>query len=283
MENNKENNVLKIIEWNIHRRRPEEEIKKIVDKISGEGDDSVKEADVIILTEASPHNSETIIKELKNKNEEKYFTADISNDGNYNNIVIVVSSDKIAAAEFEEFNESYLASQGLLDDEIRVPDYEKTSHPDRLLVRLKLKNGRNISILGIRMGTLTDGDIEILEKQFKALKWEIKESDPDIIIGDFNWKDAIARLGFNLNEIDSKGKYSLWPEEDNIDEISCICAGNPTAPDRVMWKKNNVFSKVSHSYLCGIKHKNGETLNLDEIKKKYLPSDHDILIVEVSL
>ena len=288
-----ENNVLKIIEWNIEKRNNKKDIDNIVDNIV----DKIYEqkADVIVLTEATSTNSGPIIEKLNEITGNKFFACAISNGGNFNNIVIAISSDKIACAGFEDFYTYNKPKKAIY--------CEENNHPDRLLVRLKLKNGRNITILGIRMGI--GGSKRDQIEQVIALEWEIENSEPDIIIGDFNWSTAIQNRylhsnlneekfesvfinGLKPNEGEGNSEYNMWPAYDNDlkkrksneKEISHIGSKSYTGPDRVIWKEESLH--LEHRYLHGKKQKKDETINLKEFEENW-PSDHDILIVKVSL
>lgn len=271
--------LLKIIEWNMASVSMDRETK--VDEIVNE---IIKQdADVVVLTEVT-FAYRMISNKLINREDSKYFMVGSSNAGNANNIVIAISNNRIDRVIFDDFY-AYQTGKNIKTELV----CERNNHPDRVLVHLKLKNGKRIKLIGLRMQVSgLSHDDKCL--QFEALKWEIENAIPDIVIGDFNWHSTIYKTNKEdeFNDIflarcqkakrgrrsSWKNKYNIWPDgiEDSVSFISKdgTKKGNP---DRVMWRENIRVNR--HEYYNKI------TVE-DSFPEGWL-SDHDILIFEVEI
>ncbi len=265
---------LKVIEWNVASvdLKRKDKVDAIINEIINQN------ADVVVLTEVT-FAYRIIADKLLNNEKSNYFAIGTNNAGNPNNIVIAVSSDKIAKVIFDDL---YAYKTGKNLEEERV--CEQHNHPDRLLAHLILKNGPCVKLMGIRMqvsGLSNDDKC----KQLEAFQWEIKNTAPDIIIGDFNWISAIQRVNkedeFNNLYLCKKergplssweNRYNLWPDG-KTDLISYKKKKICTAPDRVMWKDS--FQNVEHKYY--------NNLSREERFPSEWKSDHDILILDIEV
>ncbi len=257
-----------IVEWNLNERKvnsvpDKEKIKQIVEQL-----EELK-ADMVVLTEVK--STYRIIMEALS---ERYFAMGSNNGGNANNIVIGVSSEKIDRVLFEDYY-IYPTRKNFPGREC-----EKRIHPDRLLAKIKLKDSdRWLSILGIRMQIANTSYFD-KKDQVEALKWELENAKPDLVIGDFNWYTAIQSDGFDdgfKNYIKEK-KYTMFPSQDD-GSFSFIYTDKAkkkhyTSPDRVLYKNY----KCDPQYGCNTR-KTGEEF---EFLPNW-PSDHDILKVTVTI
>lgn len=248
---------LTIVEWNLKSVRDKERINQIVGKLKK------LKADMVVLTEVT--SSYRIIMEALS---EQYFAMGSNNGGNANNIVIGVSSKKIDRVLFEDYY--------IYPTEKTCPgrECEKRIHPDRLLAKIKLKDSeRWLSILGIRMQFLKGFD---KKDQVEALKWELENAKPDLVIGDFNWYTLIHIDGFedDFKNYIEKNKYTMFPSKDDgpfskiyTDKKHC------TSPDRVLYK----------NYKCDCQYGGNIRKTEEGFEFRNWPSDHDILKVTVTI
>ena len=188
MENNKQGCPLRIVEWNIQQKKDiltsnnEPNLYEIIKN---------KEPDIVVLTEcgSSFENIENIIKtinkEEKSSNWEIFFSKE--NNFNYIAILVNVNNEKIETVERSNFQEDFCENNG-----------RAKIHPDRIAVKITLKNNTDITVLGVRLltgwGQVAPKNIyeKLLSPYAKRILQnaqfinDIEFIEPDIIIGDFN-------------------------------------------------------------------------------------------------
>ena len=193
-------NRIKIVEWNVHSvdYSKKDKISKIAENICEQ------KPDIVVLTEVTFAAIE-LSKELMEKEQRRQFAVGTCNAGNANNIVIAVARDKIKNVIFEDFYE-YVTDRALQEKKDSCEQYKK-NHPDSLMVRLELNNGKWINLMGVRMAIGKKTPDEEKKQQILNFMKSIYAMKPDVIIGDYNWNSAFyADKKYLIGEIIASNK-----------------------------------------------------------------------------
>ena len=275
---------LKIIEWNVNEQNTvgkmnEDRRKDIVDKIDKLEADA--DVDIVVLTEVK-----LSYRDFMEALSKHYFALGSSNGGNGNNIIIAVSPKKIERVFFEDY---YIYPTRYEDTK---KEKERSCHPDRLLANVKLKDSDIwFKILGIRM-QVSGLSFYDFEDQKEALKFEIEDAKPDVIIGDFNWISAFKPYGEDLpkefEEYIKEKQYEMFPSSSDKDSFSFWTKSNSdkhTSPDRVLYKKELVTEAPDIKPDKNHHYYHQELFDYKSYKdfSEGWPSDHDILVVTVTI
>lgn len=176
--------LLRIAEWNINRLGKKNLSKCI--RLCQCIETLNPKPDIVVLTECGPSFDVEI---FKNEFIDSDFQLSYSSkEDNCNHISILINNAKIESLNLVEFQNFCNGN----DEKI---------HPDRICVDIKLKNNKNICVLGVRLLTSwynkTCKDKSDQEKYNKKIKcnriaqnaqfvYDIEQLQPDIIIGDLN-------------------------------------------------------------------------------------------------
>lgn len=237
-------NKLKIVQCNIQRRANQNELEKLLEKVSEQN------ADIIIFTEYT----NALRQEVENKLQEEYPKYYID-DFNSNGIAMFISSSIKEKSHFV----SLCRTKGKI-------------YPDLVCAEIDVSS-QKIIIAGVRFQNYSFSSLEDFVQQFLNYLLFIKEKKPDILIGDYNWDSAFYGNYFGgkymERTIDLINKKEIT-DESFFDIQSVISELNITIP-RNTGRGGQGIKKFedSEQTLCGV-------LNCVAKDKKYTmwPTDN---------
>lgn len=283
------NDNLKIMTWNIDCRTKKRIKPEVVDKIIAQ------KADVVVLTEfAASEGFEYLLKQLQQLQENKYICYQATRTGK-NGVLIAVKEDLIDS-----------------ENEGENPGYFNFDDCNILKIRLPLKNGGHLCIVGCRIEIVYEKN-DKAEYNRRGIAFSeilipcVKAVDPDdycIVCGDFNNakchgghknqknpKDhgdlnqpynpddykGYAQINYNVNIIKDEFEKLGFTMADIKKDGKPICTYSTkkdlTAPDI---PDDHIFVKGFDVTNC-----DKDDYNKDE-KRKY-PSDHLLVTAKVSM
>lgn len=264
---------LKILEWNINQRAHETRNQEYI------GTEILrKDPDVAILLEFKGEENEKLIKRHLNDTYYLYHYFGVSyNKNNESNGVLIALKKSILQVEKDKDGHEIEPKVSRMDAQQCFENYEsiknnitvcscveefKKYQPEWLKVKFTLKNGKTISVVGVRInsgGVIDKTSLKFRKKQIELLLSILESKSPyQIIAGDFNYGPHIDDYDTTLAKHDDdrinwqdivnlirKYKYSKSTKDNSINSSPYSPSGTSFQDRTLDWLITKKVKSVS--------------------------------------